>query len=479
MESKCYIQELITQFSAESEKKAFFICDTDRHREITYSQFGSDILKISNYLLQNNIKKQNIALIYPTSYELFTVFFGILASGNIAVVLNPSLPHFMLNWQCNTADVTIGCSTPDQISEWKQDGYDLQWLTFEQMQTAAPLALDEVYLHQPDETAVLMFTSGTTGKSKAVEITFENLRVSAQSADVMYAVKGMENAFSAVPRYHIAGLRGAITCFHHHNTLNIGRGLKYLFMDMPVINPTSMVMVPLMVENVVKLLKRMPDENDWVKYIGKYFRRINVGGATLKPSTTRYLIEKGFTVDISYAMTETTGSATWCVLGEDHINSIGKPLAGTQLRIKDGEILIKGPTVMKGYYKDPEETAKVMEDGWLHTGDMGYCDENGYYYLTGRKKNVIILSNGENVNPEEIEAKFSECDAIAECLVYGDGKGICADIYTQDQAASAEFIQNYNESVPSYRQVYKVMYSAEPLEKTGSGKIKRKENVYV
>ena len=110
---------------------------------------------------------------------------------------------------------------------------------------------------------------------------------------------------------------------------------------------------------------------------------------------------------------------------------------------------------------------------------MAFCDEKGYYYLTGRNKNVIILSNGENVNPEEIESQFGECKDILECMVFSDGKGICADVYTENKPAAADFIKKYNENVPLYRQVYNVTFSAVPLAKTGSGKIKRKENTYV
>lgn len=147
-----------------------------------------------------------------------------------------------------------------------------------------------------------------------------------------------------------------------------------------------------------------------------------------------------------------------------------------QCCIQDGEILLKSDAVMKGYYKDPEETARVVRDGWLHTGDLGYCDECGNYYFTGRKKNTIILSNGENVNPEEIEADWSRCEAIEECLVYADEKGICADVYVSNQDQASRFIKDYNERIPRCHQVYKVFYSDRPLEKTSSGKLKRKGN---
>ena len=182
-------------------------------------------------------------------------------------------------------------------------------------------------------------------------------------------------------------------------------------------------------------------------------------------------------MSVNYGMTEILAPA-WSIIDDiSRYRSAGKFTKTTQYRFVDNELLLTGPTLMKGYYKDAEETQSVIEDGWIHTGDLGYCDEDGYFYLTGRKKNVIILSNGENVNPEEIEAQFGNCESILECMVYADEKGICADVYSHNQEDSAIFIKKYNKSVPRYQQVYKINYTTTPLEKTGSGKIKRKANV--
>ena len=190
----------------------------------------------------------------------------------------------------------------------------------------------------------------------------------------------------------------------------------------------------------------------------------------------RYMMQLGIVLETGYGMTETAGAGTGCEWDENNITTIGKPYGKTQMRVCNGELQIKSPSLMKGCYKDPEETARVIEDGWIHTGDMGYCDDDGYYYITGRKKNVIILSNGENVNPEEIEAAWGTCKAIEECLVYSNGRGICADVYTKDPEVASTYIKSYNESMPMYRQVYKVNYTNQPLPKTASGKIIRKEN---
>ena len=184
-------------------------------------------------------------------------------------------------------------------------------------------------------------------------------------------------------------------------------------------------------------------------------------------------------MEVGYGMTETTGVGTWGRWDEAHATSVGKAYGNFQCRIHEGEILIKGPFVIKGYYKDPEETEKITDNGWIHTGDMGRCDEDGHFYITGRKKNVIILSNGENVNPEELEEILYRCPAVQECMVYGIPKGICADICTKDPETVSAYVKQYNLQVPLYRQIFKLNCTAEPLEKTGSGKIKRKENIYV
>ena len=277
-----------------------------------------------------------------------------------------------------------------------------------------------------------------------------------------------------MPLYHIGGIACALLSLLSGKTLCVGRGSKYLFLDLPKLQPTYLSLVPSMLDSFVKLLKRNPDPSDRVKLFGSGLKRVFVGGAASKISACQYLLGQGFIVDTGYAMTETTGVGTWCSLQKDRLDTVGKPSVNLQIRICDGELQLSGPCVMQHYYRDPEETAQVLEDGWLHTGDLGVCDEEGWYSITGRKKNVIILSGGENVNPAEIEKEFVKCPQILECSVYTDGRGICADVYTQAQEKAAGFIHRYNEEMPNYRQVYKVRYTDVPLEKTGSGKILRK-----
>ena len=174
---------------------------------------------------------------------------------------------------------------------------------------------------------------------------------------------------------------------------------------------------------------------------------------------------------------------------QDHKKgSIGRPLANVKLRFEDGEILVQGSSVMKGYYKMPAETAQTIRDGWLHTGDKGYLDEDGFLYINGRVKNLIILSNGENVSPEEIENKLALNMLVGEVIVTGENNALTARIYPdQDvtaakgfdddaiKAALQQLLDAYNGNQPTYRQITGLIVRKTPFHRNATGKIKRTE----
>lgn len=475
MREKNYIVELIGNFIGDKgNRDAFSIFDGKQIRNVTFVQFADDILHAAGTLKENRIIHKHIALIFHNAYEWMVSFFAIAASGNVAVPLNPDLPEEMLRYQIEKADVTVLCGEEAVMAQLKLDTENQRIWSWERDEKAAPISLEEVYRADQGETAVLMFTSGTTGKSKAAELTYENMFCSISGCEEVFFLPDVDRIMAVLPWYHIAGLRGTLAMLYRYKTLCIGRGSRYLLEDMPVLEPSYVFLVPMIVESIVKILKRACTVRERQKYLGSRLKRICIGGAGSTPAACRYLMEQGFVIDGGYAMTETTGVGTWGEWDETHFNTIGKLSEQLQYCIRDGELLLRGPAVMKGYYRDPEATAEVMEDGWLHTGDLVVCDGEGYFYLTGRKKNVIILANGQNISPEEIEEIFCGCYAIKECLVYHDGKMICADVCTDNQKAAAEYIKTYNEKMPLYHRVQKVYYSDVPLEKTGSGKIKRR-----
>ena len=475
MANEHFLKNLLTKFSdAGADAIAFSIYDGQQVTDISYPQFASDILKAAGYFTQNNIHRQHVGLLAPNSYEWVVAFFAISLAGNTVVTINPDLPPDLLEEKLTFTDVSIVCADHNQYKdEIKVDG--ITWVTFADLNEFEASEQPFFYDWAPDETWIMVSTSGTTGKSKTIEYSIENML--SYILDVEEIYDNSCNRVLLVPPLHQAFGLSVVLCQLYFGLCTcIGRGPLYMMADMPVLNPSYIQTVPAALESIVKLLKDAKTEAERQKYIGKNLKRVTVGGAASNPAVCRYLVDMGIVVESGYSMTEAAGAGSKCELSENNLTTIGKPFGKIQMRIKDGEIQIKSSAVMKGYYKDPEATAAIIEDGWLHTGDLGYCDEDGYYYITGRKKNVIILSNGENVNPEEVEATFANCDAIEECLVYSDGKGICADVYTKERDAAAAFIKKYNRSMPMYRQVYKVNYTEEPLPKTGSGKIKRKEN---
>lgn len=475
---KGYIKELMTRFAEANEDAiAFSVYDGQQIIDISYKQFVNDILKFTGYFKENKIEKQHIALLSPNSYEWIVTYFAINASGNVAVLLNQDLPEDILQWQCNKADVSVICGEEAFLSELQTEFANFSYIPFGNMKAMNPISMDMVYSTEPDETVIMMFTSGTTGKSKVVEITSNNLRYSIKNFEEPYTINGVDRILTPIPLFHILGFLHIIETLNYYKTVCLGRGVRYLFMDMAVLKPSMLNAVPSVLESLFKLLKINTTEKERQKYIGNRLQVITFGGAILKSTVSHFLMDLGLSLYVCYGMTEVSSAAAWGALDKAHSDTAGRFCEYIQYRFHDGELLLTGPTLMKGYYKEPEETAKVIEDGWLHTGDLGYCDENGFFYLTGRKKNVIILSNGENVNPEEIEEKFGTCEYILECVVYGDNKGICADVYTEHQELAMKFIKKYNMDIPKYRQVYKVNCFDKPLPKTGSGKIKRKETI--
>lgn len=473
MENKDYIKNLLLRFAEIGDSaNAFSLYDGKWVTDVTYKVFAGDILRTAGYFRSHGIRGQHIALIAPNSYGWLTVYFAITASGNVPVLLNPALPENILLDQCRMTDVSLVCGQCNPVG-------DIPTLDFSELRSPASVDMAGIAAPDPEATAMLMFTSGTTGKSKAVEFTHRNMAYSIHHTDGFFLGRDMERTLLVLPMYHIGGLRGALTFLQRGRTVCIGRGIAHMLLDMPKLSPTQVLLVPSMAESLVKLLKRTKSPEEREKYIGKHLHRIVFGGADVKSAVCQHLMDLGFSVESGYAMTETAGVGTWGLWDPEHPNTIGKPFGRMHCRIQDGEILLKGPSIMKGYYKDPDATARILRDGWIHTGDLGYCDSAGYYYITGRKKNVIILSNGENVSPEDIEDALNRCEAIRECLVYGDEKGIRADICADDQQAALSYIRAYNQDMPLYRQVYKVNFSAEPLEKSASGKLKRKEDPHV
>lgn len=469
-----FLKEIIYRFMEEYQnKEAFFIYEAKQIVNVSYYKFGEDILKVAGYFFRNRIRAKHIALATKNSYEWFVVFFAILVSGNKAVLLNQDLPAKELLSLCTFADVSFIFADVKLESLFCERQEIL--LRKQQLFNEDMLQKENIYCPEKKEFLCLLFTSGTLGANKGVMLSAQNIQICMSDLMDIFHVK---KTLLVLPLYHMGGLGGTLYLLAGGKTVCIGRGLKYIFQDLPRFNPNHVFMVPGIMNRLVKLLKRYPDREIQKKYIGTNLKYLGVGGAVSDEKSCMYLIDQGFELSTGYGLSETAGSVMMGIVTKDKIKSLGKLVDGVKCRIKDGEILLSGNFVMLGYYKEPEITRKVIQDGWFYTGDLGYCDKDGWYYLTGRKKNVIILSNGENVSPEQIEGILNKCEVIIESMVYSIPKGICADVYTKEKLVAERYVKEYNENVPTYRQILYVNYYSNPLKKTGSGKIIRKENRY-
>ena len=266
----------------------------------------------------------------------------------------------------------------------------------------------------------------------------------------------------------------------------------HMVKNMGIFKPDIILMVPLMVETIYKKLSSagplIPKKMVAAKAFGGKLKTIITGGAHLDPFYIDKFADYGIDILEGYGMSECSPVISSNTPKIHKAGSIGKPLSNVEISFEDGEILVKGSSVMKGYYKMPEETAETLRDGWLHTGDKGYLDEDGFLFINGRIKNLIILSNGENISPEEIENKLALGKLVGEVIVTGENNGLTARIYPDQDAVSAKhmseekiraelqaFLDKYNKSQPTYRQITGLVVRKNPFIKSTTKKIKRQE----
>lgn len=467
----------------------------------TYTQLRQDSERFSAALEKLGERGKHIALIGATSYSWITAYYGIVNGGSVAVPLDANLPDEDLCELIDRADVTtlvydgtkMRCAVMAAekcpklrhvIAMEAEDNENLDalfmWNLIEKAQPGTG------YEPKPEDLATIMFTSGTTGKSKGVMLTHRNLAENATALDMGYE-PGMV-VMSVLPIHHAYCLSmdilkgtsiGAIICIND-SLLRVAKNIK-------LFEPNMILMVPLMVETLAKKMEEasfIPAPLVKAKVFGKQFHTICSGGAYLNPAYIDLFKKYGITILQGYGMTECAPVISTNCNGAFKAGSIGKCMPNCEAKIVDEEIWVKGSSVMQGYYKMPEETAQTLEDGWLKTGDLGYIDEEGYLFLTGRKKNLIITPNGENVSPEEIENKLSEKRLVQEVLVRESDGVIEAEIFPDYeyaakkkirdiQAQLQEIIDSYNKTAPLYKRIFKLKVRDVEFEKNTTKKIKR------
>lgn len=466
----------------------------------TYTQLRRDSESFSAALAKLGEQGSHIALVGSTSYSWIIGYYGIVNGGSVAVPLDANLPAGELCELIDRADVTtlVYDETKADVARMAAEQCSgLLHVIAMETQTSVPDALlmweliagaaaGDGYEPKPEDLATIMFTSGTTGKSKGVMLTHRNLAENATALNMGYE-PGMV-VMSVLPIHHAYCLSmdilkgtsiGAIICIND-SLLRVAANIK-------LFEPNMILMVPLMVETLAKKLEEvsfLPATLVKGKVFGKQFHTVCSGGAYLNPAYIELFQKYGITILQGYGMTECAPVISTNCNGAFKAGSVGKCMPNCTAKIVDEEIWVKGTSVMQGYYQMPEETAETLEDGWLKTGDLGYIDEDGFLFLTGRRKNLIITPNGENVSPEEIENVLGTNRLVQEVLVRDSSGVIEAEIFPDYEYAAKKrikdlqaelqnVIDDYNKTAPLYKRVFKLKVREAEFEKNTTKKIKR------
>jgi long-chain acyl-CoA synthetase len=380
-----------------------------------------------------------------------------------------------------------------------------------------------------NDVASIIYTSGTTGHSKGVMLTHKNIvwnaRASAKIPDIMEE----DRMLSILPMAHVyectLGLVIPIMCGASVYYIKKPPTATVLLPALEKVKPTAMLTVPLIIEKIYKTNIMPTIKKRWIVRMAYKFptirkrihrlagqklmhtfggcmRFFGVGGSALSPEVERFLREAEFPYAVGYGLTETSPLIAGSNAQIMRFRAIGPTVPGLNVRIDApdpktgiGEIVVRGPSIMKGYYRDPHKTAEVLSsDGWFKTGDLGSFDKDGYLYINGRLKNVILGPSGENIYPEAIEFVLNKFDVILESLVYQDQGQLVARVYLDYETLDAEFaelqlseaqtresiqkklddiVRQTNEQVSSFSRLARIIEQREPFEKTPTQKIKR------
>ncbi|HOA84836.1 MAG TPA: AMP-binding protein [Bacillota bacterium] len=524
--------------------------------EMTYRELADSIKNLSAAFASFGWQGRRIAILGETSPQWIITYAAAIASGNVAIPLDKELKleelrsflrfaeadALVYSGSFNRAledkvknDPAVSLYIPMSLEDCPYAGEN-NVMSFDEM-----LARGERYvaggyeIPEPQDLnrmAVMLFTSGTTGTSKCVMLSEKNVISVVNAACESVEFYPEDTIVSVLPIHHTYELSCMLAALNYGMNIGINDSLKRVLKNFNFFRPTGLVLVPLFINTMYKKIweeaKKKKKEkilkaalatssrlrkmgidlrrvlfSDIISAFGGRLCKIISGGAPLNPNIAEKFEEFGITICEGYGITECSPLISVNPYYANKHGSVGTAVNCCTVRINpegvneqgytEGEIEVKGDNVMLGYYKNPEATAEAFtEDGWFRTGDVGYIDEDGYIYITGRKKSVIVLENGKNVFPEEIEEYLGNLSTVAECVVVGRKKEddpdtvvLTAIIYPNfdafpegtdineiAKAVQAE-VNAMNRGLVGYKQIRKVEIRKTEFEKTTSRKIKR------
>ena len=525
------------------------------YENITYKMLLEQINALGTKLYSMGFKNKRIAILGRNRYEWTLGHLTSLLGGIISVPLDKDLQVDELENSLirSKADAIYfdekyiekieeiknrnNTNVKEYICMSKLAGYDDIHTLKEEGQKLLEEGNKEYISAKIDENAmnILLFTSGTTSKSKAVMLSQKNIASNVYAMQRVEDIRSTDSNLAFLPMHHIFGSTCLIVMLACGVRTSFPDGLRYVAQNLKEYEVSLFVGVPLLVEAIYNKVVKEIDKQGKTKLIknairvsnfllklhidirrklfkpiidqlGGKMRFVISGGAPLDPKIQKGFIDLGINVAQGYGLTETSPVIAAENMYKSRTGSIGVPMENVTVEIvnKDdngiGELRAKGPNVMLGYYENDEETNKVLKDGWFYTGDLGYIDKDGFIFITGRQKNMIVLKNGKKIFPEEIETLVNRIDLVEECMVFGmpdevdknDVKLSVKVVYNKD-----EVIQKYgdisfdeirdiiwnriknevNTTVPRYKHIMNMILTDKELIKTTTKKVKRNEEL--
>lgn len=491
-----------------------------KFEEFTYERFGNDAINLGTGLMKYlNLSNERIIIIGENTYYWYVSYFSILCGVGIAVPVDKELPNNEIEnviKRSHAAAVIYSKKKKDAIDKIKDnlpmvkyfiemnsnDGVQGRDVGIEHVIAEGKKLTDAgntEYMDveiDPEEFKFLIFTSGTTSQAKGVMLCHRNLAENVNAVSKYVKIYERDIFFSVLPLHHTyESSIGALLPFANGSSVAICGGLRYIVPDMQEAKPTAMLAVPLLVESLYKKINQSIEKSgkaglvnsmlhliNALKSVGidikrKVFKEIydNLGGnmriivsaaAPIDKKIGKWVQDIGIEFLQGYGLTETAPIAALTPECDPRVGSVGLPVNCAQIKIHnpnengEGEIWIKSQTLMLGYYEDEEATKEVVHDGWFNSGDIGYQDKDGYVYVTGRSKNVIVTQNGKNIYPEEIELLLSKIPEIQECMVYGkEVEGEKELIISVKVIPNMEEIENLHGKDLSEEEIHKIIWN--------------------
>ena len=463
------------------EKQLFVWYNASRTEKssVTSLQFCRQAETLGAYLLSRSFAHKKIAIYGENSYAWLLAFFAITCSGNTAVLMdyNLSAREQTELAQYTDCDAVLFSSRYAQQAAEMQKELSVPFIALEELpQIAAGTVEDrwqEAYRSMvvlPEDEAAIAFTSSTTGRRKGVVLTQRNIADNAVWAarQFMYYSRYL----LCPPLFHLYGLSTVLWGMLWGSTGFINSDFSVFMLDLQEFQPDMLSVVPALLPTLYNYYAKNPPAG-----------RIKVTscGAPTSSEWLRKFRDLNVYIYTGYGMTECSpGIAPPCDLF--YLDGHSDKICGCcEVKIDQpnadgaGEILVRGASVMKGYYKMPEETAEVLRDGWLYTGDIGTLTEDGFLTVVGRKKNLLVLSNGENIPPEPLENQIMSLPGVTECVVVCRSGLLAAEVYAPEgeEAVIRSGIKEISRTLPGYSQIAKIIFRQEPLPKNSLGKILR------